>query len=176
MIIYTADLVVLVFKPTDAVDSALAVARSVGAYLQSSTNTQATFRVPVTRFKTFVDKLCALGEVSTKNIRSEDVSQQFFDLQIRLRAAESVVTRLQALLEKARNVEESVRIEQELARLTEKIEQLKGMIRYYEHHATLSTVSVTFAARPSYAAPIRPNWHSPFGWTRSLGIWRMFNH
>lgn len=176
LIIYRGQLVLQVIQLKDAMDSVQKVALGMGAYLQSRANNVLTFRVPVERFQELMKALEGMGEVAGKSIHAEDVTQQYYDLSIRLKAAEAVLARLRALLSQAKNVEESLAIEREMARLLEKIELFKGQLRFLRHHASLSTLTVVFQVKPRYSQPIQSQWRSPFGWVQQLGLWRMMSH
>ncbi len=173
MIIYNARLFIRVFQLREAMDMAQKLAYATGGYLQSRHNHQLVIRVPVLRFHELVRQLEAIGEVSAKSLRSQDVTQRFLDLQVRLRAAEAVLGRLKALLAKAKNVEESLKIEKEMARIIEKIERFKGQLKFLRHHAALSTVTVYFQIRRRNSPPVQSSWKNPFHWVKGLGLWRV---
>jgi hypothetical protein len=173
MIIYRGTLVLRVFKAADAVAAAQKLALETGAYIQSRNNRQLVIRVPVGRFHELMARLSAVGEVAGKSIAARDVTQRYYDVTFRLKAAVAVLARLKALLAKARNVKESLAIEREMSRLLVRIERFKGMLRYLQHHASLSTIVVYFRIKPRYTRPIRSSWRSPFPWVKGLGLWRM---
>lgn len=173
MIIYNARLQIRVFQLREAMDLAQKLAYATGGYLQARHNHQLVIRVPVLRFHELVQRLEAIGEVSAKSLRSQDVTQRYLDLQVRLRAAEAVLGRLKALLQKAKNVEESLKIEKEMARIIEKIERFKGQLKFLRHHAALSTVTVYFQIRRRNSPPVQSSWKNPFHWVKGLGLWRV---
>jgi len=173
LVIYRGTLILRIFKLRDAVDLAQKLALETGAYIQTQNNTQLVIRVGVQRFHELMAKLSAVGEVASKSIAAQDVTQQYFDITHRLKAAHVVLARLKSLLLKARNVNESLQIEREMSRLLTRIERHKGMLRYLKHHASLSTIVVHFRVKPRYTRRIRSSWRSPFGWVKGLGLWRM---
>ena len=173
LVIYHGTLVLRVFKLADAEDLAQKLALETGAYIQTRYNTRMVIRVPVGRFHELMARLAAVGEVAGKSIAAQDVTQQYFDVTHRLKAAHAVLARLKSLLLKARNVNESLEIEREMSRLLTRIERFKGLLRYLRHHASLSTITVYFRVKPRHSRPIQTNWRSPFGWVKGLGLWRM---
>ena len=72
------------------------------------------------------------------------------------------------LLNKATNVEESLKIEAELDRLTERIERLKGKLRALEDRIALSRITVSFKTKQQ--ENIEPGFKLPFDWLRELGL------
>ncbi len=176
LVIYQGTLVLRVFKLSDAVDLAQKLSLETGAYISSQTNNRMVIRVPVGRFHELFARLAAVGEVASKSISARDVTRQYYDITFRLKAAKVVLARLQSLLQKARNVKESLAIEREMSRLLTRIEGFKGMLRYLQHHASLSTINIYFRVKPRYYRRIRPSERSPFRWVRSLGLWRMMRY
>lgn len=171
LIVYRANLQVMVLGLKDAMEEAQKLALAVGGYLQNRANRVLVLRVPVERFHDLLRRLEKLGEVTSKSVNAEDVTRQYSDLRVRLRAAEAVLERLKALLVRAKNVKESLAIEREMARLLEKIERIKGTLRFLQHHASLSTIRIYFRQRPAYSRPVRSQWRNPFRWVRSLGLY-----
>lgn len=176
MILYRGTLMLQVIQLNDAMEAAQKLALGMGAYLQSRANNQLTFRVPVEKFQPLLKALEAIGEVASKSIHADDVTQQYYDIEVRLKAAETILARLKALLAQAKNVEESLAIEKEMGRLLETIERYKGTLRYLQHHASLSTLTLIFQVKPLYSQPIQSQWRSPFHWVQGLGLWRMMSH
>lgn len=168
LIIYRADLGVFVFKIDEALASATALAKEQDGWVQQSTTQSLLLRVPVERFDALVTALSELGDVHTKNIVGTDVSEEFFDLQIRLRNAEALRDRYLKLLAEAKNVTDSLAIEKELARITEEIERFKGRIRFLKDQGTYSTIAVRFEQKPDQ--PIRKRTNLPFSWLREYSL------
>ncbi|MFH2007122.1 MAG: DUF4349 domain-containing protein [bacterium] len=173
LILYHGTLALRVFKRVDGINAAQQIALEAGAYVQSRSNGRLVLRVPVGHFHELMARLCGVGEVVGKSINARDVTQQFYDVTYRLRAAKAVLDRLKGLLAKAKNVRESLEIEKEMSRLLLKIERFKGLLRYLNHHASLSTITVHFHVKPRYTRPIRSSWRSPFGWVKRLGLYHM---
>ena len=179
MIIYNGTLVLRVFRLSDGMAAAQAAAQELGAYLQTQAGHRLVFRVPVLRFHELMSRMTTVGEVANRTISAQDITQSFFDMQHRLKAAEAVLIRLKALLAKARNIQESILIEREMTRLLTQIERYKGQMRYMRHHTSLSTLTIDFQVKPRFIKrPPRPpktTWNTPFGWVKGVGLWRMMN-
>ena len=79
--------------------------------------------------------------------------------------------RLEALLGRAASVEDSLRIESELARVTEEIERLSGELAQLSHRIAYSKITVRLQAREVEAEPVRDvAVRLPFPWLESLGL------
>ena len=68
-------------------------------------------RVPQDQFLTALDKLQSLGTVQNQNITSQDVTQQYIDLQAQLNSAQLEEQSLQAILAKATTVADEIAIQ-----------------------------------------------------------------
>ena len=87
---------------------------------------------------------------------------QYTDLRIRLDVQLKMLNRYQDLLKKATSVKDAVEVERELSRITERVEQLKGQIRYYDSQIGFSTIVVNFQA--PYTAFPKETKPGPLGW------------
>ncbi len=178
LIVYNARISVGVFEPEKSAMEVIAQVEKLGGYLSSRTNNDVVVRVPATHFFPFIQELEKLGHVTGRHIGSNDVTAQFVDLTIRLNNLMVTRTRLQAILEKARNVEETLRVEQELNRVSQDIEQIKGRLRYMQNLVDLSTVQVSFHIRHGQN-PVTPNpikVHTPIDWVKQFDVYTLFRN
>ncbi|MDP4552498.1 DUF4349 domain-containing protein [Alkalihalobacillus macyae] len=103
-----------------------------------------TVRIPQGQFYAFLDKAEAIGKgLSQKSITGSDVTEQYIDLNSRLKAKEAVMKRLQGFLNEATKTEDLLSISNDLSRVQEEIEQLKGQINYLDNQSEFSTVSLS---------------------------------
>jgi len=167
---------VSVVKRPEAVEQVRRLVESKGGYVQSSTEQRVVVRIPAGRFYAFLDALKEVGRVFARRVSSSDVTEQYMDLNLRLKAALSIMGRLKALLAKAKTVKEALIVEREIARVVTLVERLKGQIRYMEQHAALSTVTIAFVTDAQrHHILVKPPRRSPFKWIRRLGIYRLVN-
>src|SRR5262249_45522423 len=124
-------------------------------------------RVPRARFEEAIKKVEGTGDVVHRDITAEDVTDEFFDTEVRLKNARAMRDRLQQLLEKA-PVKEAIEIEKELGRVTQDIERMEGRLNLLKAKIASSPIPVTFDARPAAlkTLPMR----LPFPWLGSLGL------
>jgi len=133
-----------------AVDSGGFVAASHDSGRAEARRGRVTLKVQADGFDRLVSALVALGEVRSKQVGTEDVTDQVVDLEARLRAGRASADRLQQLIAKAATVTEVVGAEAELAKRTAEIEALEGRLRVLRDKVDLATVSVSFSPpRPS---------------------------
>jgi hypothetical protein len=171
MLIYTATLNLAVFQVTEQMDRVEAIGRGIGGYLAVRNDAQITIRVPRERFDEALGQIEKLGDVLHRSVTAEDVTDQFMDLEVRLKNARAVRDQLQALLAKA-GVKDALEIEKELGRVTESIEQMEGKLKLLRDKIAFSTITVTF--QPVETQTVRDT-TLPFPWLSELGLSTLLN-
>lgn len=175
LLIYLAELHLAVFEVEATQRAVLTIARELGGYLSYQDDTRVTIRVPARRFQDSIERLERVGDVVHRNIQAIDVSEEFRDTTLRLRNAEVVRERLEAILARAEKVEDALKVQAELGRVTELIETLKGKLRYMQDRLAYSTVTVHFRPRPSEQIGEPEVYSLPFPWLDQLGLPALLN-
>ncbi len=152
MIIYTGDISIVVADTEAAATDIEALATGMGGRVVSSSFYQSsqgalagsiTIRVPVERFDEAMNRIQEMAvEVRRADRSSEDVTEEYVDLQARLENLEATADRVRSFLDQAATVEEALAVNQELSRLEEEIEAYKGRIQFLENRADFSTITV----------------------------------
>ncbi len=147
MVVYTARLGLKV----DDVDASLEEINLImvihGGFI-SSVNTRddrgsVAIRVPQSRFHDAIADIEELGEVTTRDLQGEDVSEEYVDLGAQLITLQHQESRLYEIMEMGVNVEEVLRVERELERVRGKIESIQGRMNYLDSRVELSTITVS---------------------------------
>lgn len=108
-----------------------------------------TFRVPVERFDEALSGVESMAHrVLNRSVSGDDVTEEFVDLESRLRNLEATRERLLALLERAQRVEDALQVNQALSDVQGQIEQIQGRMKYLRDSAALSTISVELRPIP----------------------------
>lgn len=103
-----------------------------------------TIRLPADRFDEALDALDPIGEIEAVNVTTEDVGEEYVDVQMRLANARRLEERLIELLgTRTGQLDEVLAVERELARVREQIERQEGRLRYLRSRVALSTLAVT---------------------------------
>jgi hypothetical protein len=171
MLVYTATMRLAVFQVAEASKQVEAMARESGGFLARRDDTSIVIRVPAAKFDDILKRIEKLGDVVHRNVAAEDVTEQFLDVEVRLKNARAVRARLQQLLEKATKVEDSLAIERELARISVDIETLESKLKYLQGRVTFSTITVSFQAKRSDT--VKPTVRIPVSWLDQLGLGRL---
>jgi hypothetical protein len=136
------------------------VRQAKGIYVGSSTSVpsgepasgQVTFRVPVDAFEPVLRELKGLGTYRGEKSSTEDVTNQYIDLNGQLaawRAQERVYLRL---LDRARSVTDVIAVQNQLQQVQSNIERLQGQVNYLEDQSSFSTI-VLQVSEPGAAGP-----------------------
>ncbi|NIK13103.1 DUF4349 domain-containing protein [Alkalibacillus almallahensis] len=100
-------------------------------------------RIPQESFQDFMNQLDSENiHIVEKSTQGEDVTEQYVDLESRLKSKEAVEQRLLDFLEESDDTESLLEISNDLASVQEEIEQLKGQMEYLENHSAFATVTI----------------------------------
>lgn len=173
MLIYTANLTMAVYQVEPGLNAIEKVAKVVGGYLAVRTDTTITIRVPRDRFDEALKEVEKTGDVVHRDVQAEDVTDQFVDLDARMRNAQAMRDRLQDLLKRA-TTKEALEIEIQLERVMGEIEAMQGKLKLLKDKIAFSMITVTFAARGEAAVRDMPL-RLPFNWLNNLGLPRLLS-
>ncbi len=101
-----------------------------------------TLRLPAARFGSAVEEIKTMGEVINQNTNSIDISEQYYDTATRIDNLTVQENRLRELISKAQNVDEILKIENELNRVRSEIELMSTDIKRWDKQISLSTLYV----------------------------------
>ncbi|MCE3260524.1 MAG: hypothetical protein K0S12_2165 [Bacteroidetes bacterium] len=114
------------------------------AYSDNPTE-EVTIRVPGKNFDKFMEEvLKGAEEVDAKNVDIEDVTEQFVDIEARLKNKKQLEAKYQELLLKASKMDDILKIEREISLIREDIEASEGKLRYLGNRVTFSTITLRF--------------------------------
>jgi hypothetical protein len=102
-----------------------------------------TIRVPVDRYSEFMAAARDVGEVRRIGSDSQDVTEEFSDVEARIRNKKQEEVRLKELLDKATGkLDEILTVEREITRVRGEVEQLEGRMRVLADQTALATVEL----------------------------------
>ncbi len=172
--VYTGSVRLQVANVEAAQTDVVTATEALGGYVSVKGKDRVTVRVPAARFFELVEQVKKIGVLLDETLEAKDVTAQAYELELRLDTARKSHARLSALLEKAEKVEDLLKIEAELRRLTEEIEVMQGQLRLLMDQVTMSTLTVMlYRAGPP---PQQARTQSPFSWVNAVGprrAWEM---
>lgn len=104
-----------------------------------------TLRVPQEKFETFLSQIGDTCHVTYTNRETTDVTEQYYDTEVRLATQTTKQERLLALLEKADKMEDIIALESALADVNYEIETLTGSLRHYDNLVGFSTICLNLS-------------------------------
>ena len=174
MIIWTGDVSLIVKDAEDSLEEVESIAKDLGGYVVNSSSwyqddqlrARLTIRVPSGEFDAAMSRLKALAiKVENRNVSTQDVTEEYTDLNARLRNLEATETELFELLtevrERTSKAEDVLAVHRELSYIREQIEQLKGRMQYLEKMTAMATINIELIpdvlAKPIVVAGWQPS-------------------
>ncbi len=114
-----------------------------------------TIRVPGDKYQDALVQLRKLGEVQGEQSGANDVTEEYTDLQSRLKNLQSIEAQYVELLQRAENINEVLTVQDRLNATRGEIEQVQGRINLLDHQTELATITVHLA--PPIAAATGPS-------------------
>lgn len=152
IIIRTGSIDLVVAEPALTAAKISARVDQLGGYVSDSTAGEDSVflaaRVPSEQLESFLDEVAEHGEVKSRSISAQDVTDTVADLQAEIDNLVALRDRLRALLDKATNVKEVLQVEQELTRVQIRLDSLIGQKQRIDKDVALSAVNVSLTAAP----------------------------
>ena len=104
-----------------------------------------TVRIPSAHFDAFLEGISSVTlELEDKSITVEDVTEEFIDVQARIKTKKAVEARYEELLSRANSIEEILKVEDQIGNLRAEIESMEGRLRYLKNRIGLSTLNINY--------------------------------
>lgn len=169
VIIYRANMTLRVQEMRAAVDQIETIAQKYDGFVAEATIEGSeddsrfgsiTIRVDATRFEEALDDLRAVGErVISEHRESEDVTEEYVDLEAQLENLQRVEEELQALLTEVRenrqSAEDILAVYRELADVRTEIERIQGRLQYLDSLSSMATITISLRTE---AAIVDESW------------------
>lgn len=151
------------FQVEKLAGSAEAVKNTVAAYkgyLASSSETRSNYahqidfsiRIPSAQFEPVMrDLLRQAVFVARNNVTAEDVTEEFVDIQTRLKTKRQLENRYLELLKQAKTMKDILELEQVLQQIREEIEAKEGRLKYLRNQVAYSTIRLEMYEEVAYA-------------------------
>jgi Domain of unknown function (DUF4349) len=174
MIMRTAEMRIIVSDTTTAVDAVTKSVEGMGGFVSGSNiwregellRATLKLRVPANKLTSTLVAIRKLASrVDHETIASEDVSQEFVDLESQVRNLEATEAELRELLivarQNSRRASEVLEVHAHLTMIRGQIEQAKGRMRYLSQVTDLSSVSLEIIPDAIAKPVVEPGWQ-PF--------------
>jgi Domain of unknown function (DUF4349) len=149
-IIYRGAMTVRVKDVTAAASQATGIAQTAGGFIGSDNRDRGSgddtatmeLRVPADKFAVVVGQLSKLGREESRQISTEDVTEQTVDLDARLAVQQARVDSGRRLLAQAKSLTDLVMLEREVATRESDLASLQAKKRRLSDLTTLSTITL----------------------------------
>lgn len=152
-------------NPEDIQQRVTGIAQSKGGFVvasqQSSSDprisvrdaVEMSVRVPADKFvETLTEIKAGPGRVLSETIKGEDVTEEFIDIDARLRAKKALEQQFMEIMKRANTVDDALSVQSQLSDVRSEIEKIEGRRRFIENQASLSTIAIKIQAPTAVAA------------------------
>lgn len=169
MIVRNGDMSLVVEDVTQTMQAITQLATGYNSYVVSSRVTGEeeetwgwiSIRVPDEKFDQAMTEIRGLAvRVEEESTNSQDVTEEYIDLEARLANAEATEQEFLALLDRAEDVDDILEIYESLSRVRQEIEQIKGRMQYLERTSSMSLISVSLRPEFEDKPPVPPGWNA----------------
>lgn len=171
MIVRTANLSLLVEDTEETLETIERLADQLEGYVSDLQTWRqddqlagiVTLRVPASSFDQARERIKDLAvEVESENVSGQDVTEEYVDLEARLRNLEVAEEELLELLDSAqethKNAESILAIYREITNVRQQIEQITGRMNYLENASSLATLTVSLTPEKIDEPVVEPGW------------------
>ncbi len=108
------------------------------------TSGSVTIRISSNKYNSVLNRVKEMGTVESTSSSGQDVTQEYTDLESRLRNYEAQKDVLLDLMKQSKKVSDSLEVQRELSNVQEQIEIIKGRMQYLDDLVSFSTIDVYF--------------------------------
>ncbi len=151
-IIKTSELVIEVSDFEEALLKIKRYAKSSNAYISDENQYNQTYqisssliiRVPKEKFDLLLDSISQIAKaIQSKNIHMQDVTEEFIDIESRLKNKKEVELQYRELLKRAGSISEILEVNEHLRIVREEIDAKEGRLKYLSSQVNYSTINLT---------------------------------
>lgn len=159
-IISSADLSLEVATPTETQQQIGSIAATLGGFVVTSESKQTesnnpdpskqqltvtlVVRVPAAQFNSAITQIRATaGRIIHQKISGEDVTEEFIDLEARLKTQKALELQFIEIMKQATKIIDAMEVQRQIAEVRDGIEKLEGRKRFLANHASLSTITIS---------------------------------
>ncbi|HEX7330267.1 MAG TPA: DUF4349 domain-containing protein [Pyrinomonadaceae bacterium] len=160
-IIRNADITIEVASTSEAQHRVTSIAEAYGGFVvtseskqresvdpaQRTTDFKLVVRVPANQFGVALDEIKKLAtNVPEEKATGQDVTEEFIDLEARIKTQKALEAQFLGIMRQANNVEDALEVQRQIAEVRTEIEKLEGRKRFIENRASLATITVNIQA------------------------------
>ncbi|HEY8909370.1 MAG TPA: DUF4349 domain-containing protein [Desulfosporosinus sp.] len=132
----------------------------------SHSSAQMTVKIPADKLNALRDSLATWGKVLDQHMLANDITNQYYDSQVRLQTLEAEEKRYLEILNQAKTVDDVLKVENALSNIRQQIEQLKGQLKLWNNQVDYSTVNLSLVTLQSPNVSVKNPWQ-PIAWSKT---------
>ncbi len=102
-----------------------------------------SIRIPAEEFnQTITEIRKTANRVIDESVSGKDVTEEFIDIEARLKAKRALEERFLEIMQNAKSVQDALNVQRELANVRGEIERIEGRKKFLENQASLSTINI----------------------------------
>ncbi len=163
-IVRNADLQLESDEPEAVQQKVTTIAESKGGFVvesqQSSSDVRAnrrdtvtmTIRVPAEKFSETLDEIRkTAARVIVETVKSDDVTEEFIDIEARLKAKKALEAQFLEIMKRANTVADALDVQSQISDVRAEIEKIEGRLRFLQNQTSLSTIKVRVQTPAAFA-------------------------
>ncbi|MDG1479973.1 MAG: DUF4349 domain-containing protein [Myxococcota bacterium] len=168
MVFYNGLVELRVTKTDESIEAIKGMVEALGGTIESRSGRHVTVRVPVARFSEAMEQAMALGDVLSRSVTAEDVTEAYTAIDLRLATARATRDRLVELLARATEESEKIALLKQIQRVNEKIDVTESQLRTLSSLARFSRLTITLVPRQAFADRSHSQDAVGLGWIQDL--------
>jgi len=168
-IVRNADLTLEVPSTTETQQKIVSIAETQGGFVvtseakqrdsqepaQRTLDIKLVVRIPENHFGAALDQIRALAtNVPEAKITGQDVTEEFIDLEARIKTQTALEQQFLQIMKQAHKVEDAMEVQRQIGDVRTEIEKLEGRKRFLENRSSLSTITITIITpKPMVVVP-----------------------
>lgn len=120
----------------------------VSSYISKDTrfpSASVSLRVPAANFDLSMTDLKKFGEVKSVQVQGQDVTEQYVDLEARLKNLRATEGQFSEIMKKAQKIEEILAVQAQLSQVRGEIESLEGRKKYLDQNVDYSVITLSLS-------------------------------
>jgi hypothetical protein len=175
MIVYAAQTSIEVKDVTDSIEAIADIALRQGGFVVNSNFryegerkvATITIKVPARVYQSTLAELRRLAiKVEDESSKSQDVTEEFSDLEAQLRNLEATEARYLDLLKRAGTIDEILKVQTRIDDTRRQIDRIKGRMDYLDKTSEMASITISLFSRDK--GKVSPK-QEPVGWWKTPG-------
>ena len=151
-LIRTGDVSIQVQSLSDTRAATESWVKSFDGYISnSSENSRSlsiTVRIPSEHFDQAMSHASGMGKIESKTVKSNDVTDEFYDLQGRIKTKQILLERYQNYLRQATKIDDILSVEASINEVTAELESMQGRMNRLASQVDFSTIHISAVLPP----------------------------